>query len=396
MTATDKNLRLTATSTFGLEAVVQRELKTLGFDDITTADGRLSFAGNAEDICRCNLWLRSADRVLLEIAQFEATDFGQLFDQTNELPWEDWIGKSAAFPVRGKSVKSQLHSVPDCQRIVKKAIVERLKAKYRTDWFEEKGPTYAVECSVHKDRVTLSIDTTGDGLHKRGYRTRQGTAPLRETLAAGLIQLSFWNPTRQLADPMCGSGTIPIEAALIGRNIAPGLKRRFTSEDWPQIGQSVWQRYRDEAKSKIVESLPETIIASDIDPRSIQSAKIHAKQAGVDDNIQFDVADISRFSPRRKYGCVITNPPYGERLGEEAEVRKLYETLGRKLASLETWSHYVLTAWPTFEKDFGSKADRKRKLYNGNIACQWYQYPGPRPPWDATQGNQRLGKDSPR
>src|SRR5690606_29139949 len=239
--------QLIATAAFGLEAVVARELKALGYTEQTIEDGRVRFAGDAAAIARCNLWLRTADRVLLEVGRFAATDFGELFDRTQALPWEQWLGIDAQFPVRGRSVKSKLHSVPDCQRIVKKAIASRLQQTYRRDWFDETGPLYSVEVALLKDEATLTIDTSGPGLHKRGYRTLVGSAPLKETLAAALVQLSYWNSTRQLVDPCCGSGTIPIEAALIGRNLAPGRNRTFPAEAWPWLDATAWTQARAEA-----------------------------------------------------------------------------------------------------------------------------------------------------
>lgn len=371
---------LIATTAFGLEAVVKRELQQLGYVSTSVEDGQVRFSGDASAIARCNLWLRSAGRVLLQVGEFVARDFGELFDRTNALRWDEWLSVDAAFPVSGSSVNSQLHSVPDCQRIVKKAIVERLKNVYRRDWFEESGPSYPIDVGVLRDRVTLTIDTSGAGLHQRGYRTLVGKAPLRETLAAALVQLSYWNRTRLLVDPCCGSGTIPIEAAMIGRNIAPGINRRFLSEDWPQVGVAVWASARTEAHDSIRDKLDFRIIGTDIDAAALKLARIHAASAGVADEIHFQEIPLAEFSTANQYGCLITNPPYGERMGEQDQVETLYRELGRQFGGLDTWSSYVLTSHPHFERLYGKKADRRRKLYNARIACTYYQFYGPRPP----------------
>jgi putative N6-adenine-specific DNA methylase len=372
--------QLIATAAFGLEAVVARELKALGYTDQTIEDGRVRFAGDAAAIARCNLWLRSADRVLLEVGRFAAGDFGELFDRTQALPWEQWLGIDAQFPVRGRSVKSKLHSVPDCQRIVKKAIAERLKQTYRRDWFDETGPIYSVEVALLKDEATLTIDTSGPGLHKRGYRTLVGSAPLKETLAAALVQLSYWNPARQLIDPCCGSGTIPIEAALIGRNLAPGRNRTFPAEAWPWLDAAVWSDARTEAADLERPSLDVRIIGTDNDDRVLKLARQHAVVAGVEADIHFQQQPLAEFTTSRQYGCVITNPPYGERLGDKPAAEALYRDMGRLFTPLDTWSIYVLTAHPDFERLYGRPATRRRKLYNARIPCTYYQYNGPRPP----------------
>ncbi len=373
-------LTLIATTAFGLEAVVSRELEQLGCTGLRVEDGRVRFEGQPVDVCRANLWLRSADRVLVQLAEFEATDFGVLFDQAHALPWEDWLTEESAFPVRGRSVRSQLHSVPDCQRLVKKAIVERLKRVYPVDWFAETGPEFPVSVQMMRDRCTITLDTSGPGLHKRGYRALTGAAPLKETLAAALVQLSYWNRERLLVDPCCGTGTILIEAALIGRNMAPGLKRSFAAERWPRIPLALWDECRAEARSRIGPPLGETLAGYDIDWRPLQLAREAAKQAGVFDDLHFQQRPVAEFRSSRKYGCLITNPPYGERLGEQDEVEALYRELGEQLAPLETWSQYILTAHPQFETLFGRKAIRRRKLFNGTIECTYYQYPGPKPP----------------
>ena len=374
------SIELIATCAFGLEAVVSRELKQLGYRDQTVEDGRIRFVADEAAICRTNLWLRSADRVLIQIGSFDVTDFGELFDRTNALPWGDWLPITAQFPVRGKSVRSKLHSVPDCQAIVKKAIVERLKQKYRRNWFDETGATYSIEVSILKDRATLSIDTSGHGLHKRGYRKLLGAAPLRETLAAALVQLSYWNRDRPLIDPLCGTGTIPIEAALIGRNIAPGLNRSFAAEQWERIPISHWYDARTQAHDEIRDSLAFTLIGTDHDAKVLGLARFHADQAGVADSIHWQEKPLSALTTKRHYGCVICNPPYGERMGEQTEVESLYRQMAKVLHPMDTWSFYVLTSNARFEHLFDRKATRRRKLYNGRIECTFYQFAGPPPP----------------
>ncbi|MFM9961068.1 MAG: class I SAM-dependent RNA methyltransferase [Planctomycetaceae bacterium] len=375
-------MHLIASTTFGLEAVVARELKQLGYERQSTEDGKVTFEADASAIARANLWLRSAERVLVQVGQFEARDFGELFDRTTALPWEDWLPENAYFPVRGRSVRSQLHSTPDCQAIVKKAIVERLKQRHHKVWFEENGPTFTIEVALLKDRATLTIDTTGPGLHKRGYRKLVGEAPLKETLAAALIQLSYWNSGRMLLDPFCGSGTIPIEAALLGRKLAPGLNRTFVSEDWPIVPPDVWQQARDEARAAALPKLEAPIVGSDIAPEAIKLARHHATLAGVADDIRFEHRDFARITSEDllPFGCLIANPPYGERLGELEEAEALYQRLGTFSQRLNGWSMYVLTSHKEFEPLFGRASDRRRKLFNGRIECTYYQYQGPRPP----------------
>lgn len=375
-------MHLIAATTFGLEAVVSRELKQLGYEKQTTEDGKVTFEADVPAIARTNLWLRSAERVLVQVGQFGATDFGELFDRTNALPWEEWLPENAYFPVRGRSVRSQLHSTPDCQAIVKKAIVERLKQRYQKVWFQENGPTFTIEVSLLKDRATLTIDTTGPGLHKRGYRKLSGEAPLKETLAAALVQLSYWNSSRMLLDPFCGSGTIPIEAALIGRKLAPGLHRTFASEEWPVAPSEVWKQARDEAHSVALPKLDAPIVGSDIDADVLKLATHHAMLAGVAEDIRFEHRDFAKIAgpDLLPYGCLIANPPYGERLGELAEVEALYARLGAFCNRLNAWSVYVLTSHKEFERLFGQACDRRRKLFNGRIECTYYQFQGPRPP----------------
>ena len=375
-------LNLIATSTFGLEATVKREIGRLGYEITAASDGRIDFAGDLAAICRTNLWLRASDRILLKMGEFTATTFDQLFEQTKALPWEDFITVDGHFTVVGKSIKSTLFSVPDCQAIVKKAVVERLKTKYPVDWFEETGPVYKIQVALLKDVVTLTIDTTGEGLHKRGYRVKTTAAPIKETLAAAMIELSFWRKNRTLLDPMCGSGTIAIEAALMARNIAPGLNRAFVSEGWPQIPAKIWDEARDEARAAIFDGEIAPIFASDIDPRLIGQARDNAKKAGVADYIQFSVADVADIALPGDFGIMITNPPYGQRLGQEEDLQLIYAALCRLFPKKSTWSAYIITSDEDFQQAFGRKANARRKLFNGAIKADYYQYYGEKPTRD--------------
>lgn len=375
-----EKIELIATAPMGLEAIVAREIRDLGYDDVTVENGRVIFRAGIEAIPRANLWLRTADRVLVKMGEFEATTFEELFQGTKALPWTDWLPSDAEFPVTGKSVKSQLSSVPACQSIVKKAIVEKMKEKYKTTWFPENGDKYKIEVSLLKDRATLTLDTSGAGLHKRGYRELTAKAPLKETLAAALVLLTRWLPHRPLLDPVCGSGTIPIEAAMIGRNIAPGLKRTFDSQSWQRIPQKYWDHAREEAKDLMRRDQPLEIYASDIDPEVISLARYHIRKAGVSDGIKLEVKSLHKVSVASEYGVLIANPPYGERIGENKEVEKLYQQLGELFQKMDTWSFFVITSHPYFERLFGKRADKNRKLYNGRIETHYYQYFGPLPP----------------
>lgn len=375
-----RKINLIATATFGLEAVVGREVEQLGYTDVRVENARVSFSGDESAICRSNLWLRSADRVLVKMGEFQALTFDELFEQTKALPWEEWLPRNATFPVEGKSIKSKLFSVPNCQAIVKKAIVERLKRSYHQQWFEETGPKYTIEVAILKDIATLTIDTSGVGLHKRGYRKLSGKAPLKETLAAAMINLSFWNPDRILIDPFCGSGTIPIEAAMIGLNIPPGAKRSFISEQWPLIQTKYWQRARQEAYDQVRKDVKLKIIGTDIDPEVLSLARYHRKVSGMDEQIHLQQLPLSELRSSHKYGCIICNPPYGERMGEEEEIAPLYKEMGKVFTALDTWSYYIISSFPELERTFGRPADRKRKLYNGRLECQYFQFYGPRPP----------------
>lgn len=373
-------IQLIATSAFGIEAVVGRELSWLGYSDQQVENGRVTFAGDEAAICRANIWLRSADRVLLKMGEFKALTFDELFEGTKALPWDEWLPENAQFPVDGKSVDSKLSSVPDCQAIVKKAIVEKLKLKYKKQWFDENGPLYRIEVGLLKDIATLTVDTTGPGLHKRGYRTLNTGAPLKETLAAALLMISRWKPDRALIDPFCGSGTIPVEAALIAGNIAPGAKRSFSAEGWQQTPAGLWSKAREEAGDKARKVPDLRIQGSDIDDEAISLARYHATQAGVSQDIHLQRLPVADISSRYKYGFIVCNPPYGERLGEMSEVERLYKELGGIFKDFETWSFYVITSHPRFEALVGRRADKKRKLYNGRIQCNYYQFYGPPPP----------------
>ena len=372
---------LIATATFGLEAVVAQELKNMGYVDLKVENARVTFTGDLSDICRTNLWLRTADRILIKVGEFKAETFEELFEQTKALPWADWLPENAEFPVEGKSIKSKLFSVPNCQAIVKKAIVEKLKQNYNCDWFEEKGSRYRIEVALLKDMATLTIDTSGAGLHKRGYRKLGSTAPLKETLAASMILLSRWQPERVFIDPFCGSGTIPIEAALIGQNIAPGIGRNFVSEEWPVIPKQLWQTARKAAHELADYDRKLDILGQDIDGEVLSLARYHAREAGVEEQVRFQTLPVSELRSRHKYGYIICNPPYGERLGDIAEAEQLYRQMGKVFKThMDTWSYYVITSHEGFEKLFSRKADKNRKLYNGRIKTYYYQFFGPRPP----------------
>lgn len=363
---------------FGLEAVVGRELQALGCDRPQAENGWLAITTDIAQIPRLNLQLRSGERVLLKLGEFEARDFDQLFDGTKALPWVDWLPVDAAFPVTGKSIRSQLTHVPSCQSIVKKAVVESLRQRWNRPRFEESGASFPIEFSLINDRIQLCLNTSGAGLHKRGYRASGGTAPLKETLAAGLVQLSFWNAERPFWDPFCGSGTIAIEAAMRARNIAPGSNRTFVSESWPAIPLDAWTRAREEAADARLPKLPARLNATDIDFRATRSARENAKNAGVLDDLHIETQPLAEVSSSRRFGCIVTNPPYGERL--EDDVEPLYREAADVFAKLPDWSYFVLTARKDFERILDRKADRRRKLYNARIECTYYQFHGAKPP----------------
>lgn len=374
-----KQFDLIATAAFGLEGVVARELEWLGVENAVTENGRVRFKGDFETIARANLWLRTADRVLILLAEGRTCTFEDLFQLVLGIPFEELMGPDACFPVTGKSVKSTLFSVPDCQAITKKAAVERMKKHYGLEWFPEDGPKYKLEVSILNDVAMITLDTSGAGLHKRGYRKEAGKAPIKETLAAGMILVSRWKKDRALIDPFCGTGTIPIEAAMIARNIAPGLKREFDFEKWPCFDKEIAVRARREAEAAIDRDIKLHISGSDIDYFAVKQAKDNAAFMGLATDITFQKLDFRAVSSSKQYGFIITNPPYGQRLEEEAEVRELYKAMGAHFKSFPTWSFYVITSFEDFEKCFGRRADKKRKLYNGMLKCNLYQMFGPKP-----------------
>lgn len=368
--------KLVATSAMGLESIVADEVKALGFET-TSENGKIYFRGDEAAIAKTNMWLRVADRVRIVAGEFHATTFDDLFEQTKAIPWERFLPVDAAFPVAGKSVKSTLYSVPDCQAIVKKAIVERMKLAYkRIGFLDESGPLFKLEVSILKDKVTLTIDTSGTGLHKRGYRVGQGDAPLKETLAAALVKLTRWNPDRPFVDPFCGSGTIAIEAAMIGQNIAPGYNREFLGEQWPWIENNIWDRVREEAEDIANYDQPLDITGSDYDPRMIKVAQENAAEAGFMDLIKWQQRDIRDLTVDGLNGVVVGNPPYGERLGEIEEAEEITHELGRIMKNYPSWSVYMLSSLENFETMYGKKATKKRKLFNGFIRTDFYQYWG--------------------
>jgi len=374
------NITLIATATFGLEKVVKLEVEAMGFKITKVSDGRIEFETTLDDIPKANLWLRCADRVLLKLGEFEALTFDELFEKTKALPWESLITVDGEFTVSGKAVKSTLGSVRACQSIVKKAVVERLKEKYDTEWFEETGPKFPILVSMLKDVALITIDTSGVGLHKRGYREKAVEAPLKETLAAALVLLSFWNKDRLLIDPMCGSGTILIEAAMIARNMAPGLKRKFASEEWPVINESAWHEARFSANNAIKTDFKLQIFGYDVDKTSTEACKTNARNAGVEDDIVFEQKDIKDLWIDKQYGIVISNPPYGKRMSEFKEINDIYISFHKTFKKKRGWSIYILTADDMFPNYFKrAQPDRVRKLYNGRIKTNYYQYYGEKP-----------------
>ncbi|PWK13135.1 THUMP domain-containing class I SAM-dependent RNA methyltransferase [Tumebacillus permanentifrigoris] len=386
-------ITLIATAPMGLEAIVSREVKNLGYTDVRVDNGRIEFDADPTAIARCNLWLRTADRVQVKMGEFKATTFEELFEGVKALNWPDWISQDAEFPVDGKSQKSQLSSVPACQSIVKKAVVEKLKEAYHVDWFDERGPLYRIQVSLLKDIATITLDTSGVGLHKRGYRQLSAQAPIKETLAAALVDLSRWGPHRPFIDPFCGSGTIPIEAAMIGRNIAPGLNRDFTAQHWPMVPQRAWDLARQEARDLAKFDLPLEIIGSDIDAEVLSLANYHIQKAKLGDAIKLKNLPVARMKFDQPYGVIVSNPPYGERLGELKDVERAYKELGNLTRLNDTLSVFVLTSNERFEHTYGKKADKKRKLFNGRIECNLYQYLGklpPRKPRETTEQQETL------
>ncbi|WP_096188903.1 THUMP domain-containing class I SAM-dependent RNA methyltransferase [Evansella halocellulosilytica] len=375
-----KTVKLIATAAMGLEAIVANEVRELGYENVQVENGKVIFETDSVGIARANLWLRTADRIKVIIGEFHAETFEELFEKTKALPWSEYITKDAEFPVIGRSVKSKLFSISDCQAIVKKAVVESLKQSYHIDWFEEQGPLHRIEVALLKDKATLTIDASGTGLHKRGYRYLHNEAPLKETLAAAMIKLTNWHPDRPFYDPFCGSGTLAIEAAMIGQNIAPGINRDFAFEQWDWYEQGWIDRALEEAEDLAKYDQPLNIVGSDNDHKMIELAKNNAIEAGFPDLIQFKQMQVKDFRTNEEYGVIVGNPPYGERMNERAYVENLYRQMGMTFKPLNTWSVYIITSYPHFEKVYGQKATKKRKLYNGNIRTDYYQYWGKRPP----------------
>ncbi len=358
----------------GLESLISDELKQLEAENVRAENGRVLFSGDENILARININSRYAERVQILVAEFEARSFEELFQGTKAAPWEEWIGEQDSFPVKGYSINSTLFSVSDCQSIIKKAIVERLKLKYKIPWFEETGPIYQVQFSIMKDKVSLLLDTSGPGLHKRGYRPVSNLAPIKETIAASLCNLSRLRPYHTLYDPMCGSGTILVEGAMMAMNIAPGVNRNFSAERWQVIPQKVWTEERERARSLVKRDVDFYGYGSDIDANAIEIAKENAKRAGVEDKLNFEICDLKNFAPKTDRGTLICNPPYGERLLDIEEARKLYKIMGQKFPRQKGWSYTVISPSEEFEADFGRKADKRRKLYNGMIKCQVFMY----------------------
>lgn len=367
---------------FGMEAVLKKEILALGYEIVKVEDGKVTFRGGIDAICRANIFLRTTERILLKIAEFSATTFDELFEGTKALPWENYIPADGKFWVaKATSVKSKLFSPSDIQSIMKKAIVDRLKTHYHISWFEETGISLPIRVTFLKDTVTIGIDTSGDSLHKRGYRPNSVNAPISETLAAALIMLTPWNRERILVDPFCGSGTIPIEAAMIGADIAPGMNRGFTAEDWQHlIPKQAWYDAITEANDRILHDISMDIQGYDIDSNAIKIALANARLAEVDSYIHFQQRSVSELSHRKKYGFIITNPPYGERLNEKDAMPALYREIGQAFKRLDSWSFYIITGYEDAQRHIGKKADKNRKIYNGMIKTYFYQYMGPKPP----------------
>lgn len=377
-----KKIELIAPCHFGLEAVLKREIYDLGYEISSVEDGRVSFYGDMEAICRANIFLRTAERVLLKVGSFKAETFDELFEKTKALPWENYIPKDGKFWVaKAASVKSKLFSPSDIQSIMKKAMVNRMKMHYDVEWFEETGASYPVRVFLMKDVVTIGIDTTGVSLHKRGYRQLSSKAPITETLAAALIMLTPWKKDRILVDPFCGCGTFPIEAAMIAANIAPGMNRSFLAEDWENlIPKKAWYDAVDEANDLIDDDIEVDIQGYDIDGEVLRAARENAKEAGVDHLIHFQERAVKDLRHPKKYGFIITNPPYGERLEGKETLPRIYREFGESYKMLDTWSVYMITSYEDTERHFGKKADKNRKIYNGMLKTYFYQFLGPKPP----------------
>lgn len=367
---------------FGLEAVLKREIYDLGYEITKVEDGRVTFEGDEEAICRANIFLRTAERVMIQVGRFKATTFEELFQGIKNLPWEEYIPEDGKFWVKkASSINSKLFSPSDIQSIAKKAMVERMKQKYHKEWFKEDGAAYPVRIFLLKDEVTVALDTSGDSLHKRGYRTMTSKAPLTETLAASLIMLTPWRKDRILVDPFCGSGTFPIEAAMIAANVAPGMNRDFTAEEWTNlIDRKLWYECVKEAEDMIDTTVKVDIQGYDIDGDVIKAARENAKRAGVEHMIHFQQRAVADLSHPKKYGFIITNPPYGERLEDKADLPVLYTQIGQAYQRLDSWSMFLITSYTDTEKYIGRKADKNRKIYNGMLKTYFYQFLGPKPP----------------
>ena len=370
---------------------MKKEILDLGYEVSQVEDGRVTFIGDAEAICRANIFLRTTERVLLKVGSFHAETFEDLFQGTRAIPWEEYLPKDAKFWVaKASSIKSKLFSPSDIQSIMKKAMVERMKKAYGIDWFPENGASFPLRVFLHKDTVTVALDTTGESLHKRGYRTLTSKAPITETLAAALIMLTPWKSDRILVDPFCGSGTFPIEAAMIAANMAPGMNREFLSEDWKHlIPRKCWYDAMDEANDLVDLSVQTDIQGYDIDGDIVRAARANAKTAGVDELIHFQQRSVSDLSHPKKYGFLITNPPYGERIEDKKNLPELYKTIGERFAALDSWSAYIITAYEDTERYFGRKADKNRKIYNGMMKTYFYQFLGPKPPRRKPEGMQK-------
>lgn len=367
-------LNYVAPCLFGVEGLLSNELKRMGIDNVEAQNGRVLFSGGSDILVRANICSRLAERILINLGEFNATSFSQLFDNVKALPWERFIGKKDAFPVKGWSINSQLYSIPDCQSIIKKAIVERLKQKYKINWFEESGTEYKVRFSILKNHVTLMIDTSGEGLHKRGYRRDSNQAPLKETLAAAMAEVARIYPDTLLVDPFCGSGTILIESAMIALNMAPGLKRRFSAENFGQIPRNLWKTERERALSAIKTDIDFRAIGYDIDSNAVGLTLTNAQKAGVERYVSTKVQDIKDFEPEDGRMLVITNPPYGERLLDIKEAEQIYTVMGKRFFKERGKKYYIISPHDEFEKLFGRPADKRRKVYNGMIKCQIYMY----------------------
>ena len=375
-------IELVAPCHFGLEAVLKKEILDLGYEIVRVEDGRVTFAGDEDAICRANIFLRTAERILLKVGQLHAVTFDELFEGIKALPWENYIPSDGKFWVaKASSVKSKLFSPSDIQSIVKKAIVERLKGVYSLQWFPETGAEYPIRISFMKDEAVVCLDTTGLSLHKRGYRTMVSKAPIKETLAAALLMLTPWHKDRILVDPFCGSGTFPIEAAMMADNIAPGMNRFFTAEKWTNfVGRKYWYGAIDEANDLVDDQIETDIQGYDIDGDIIKAARQNAREAGVDHLIHFQQRPLSELSHPKKYGFIVSNPPYGERLEEKSHLPALYTEIGDRFRELDSWSMYLITSYEDAEKYIGKKADKNRKIYNGMLKTYYYQFLGPKPP----------------